>query len=76
MTPDEPPVIAPLTAVWLLLALLALGVGVALAVSFASNRFQRMQDKRFASPPSRTEWLRVNLAIWVRDVVDGIRRVF
>lgn len=76
MIVDEPPGVSPIVAVMLVCALLCmLALGLIMA-SLVSRSFQRAQDERFKRPPSRTEWLRVNLAIWVRDVIDGIRRAF
>lgn len=76
MTPDEPLGVTPLVAVMLVLLVVLTLVLVLFVVSWGSKRFQRAQDERFTRAPSRTEWLRVNVGIWVRDVIDGIVRAF
>lgn len=55
----------------LLLCCLLLGLLVA---SMVSTRFQRTQDRRLQQAPSRTEWLRVSLSLWLRSIVDAFRR--
>lgn len=74
MTPDEPPGI-PLSVAFLAVAILGvLAVVSIVCVSLISRSFQRMQDRRLQQAPSRTEWLRVGLSLWLRSIVDSVRR--
>ena len=74
MIPDEPPGLPPIVAVMAFGALLCTIVLGALASILVSRAFQRAQDRRFTQAPSRTEWLRVGLSLWIRSIVDSIRR--
>lgn len=74
MTPDEPPGVPPIVAVMavcVLLCMLAFGVIVA---SIASQRFQRMQDRRWVRRDvTRFEWMRIGVGVWWRSVVRRTR---
>ena len=67
--------VPPVVALLLTGAVLCLMVLVLIVASVASTHFQRMQDRRWARQRvTRFEWLRMSAGMWVRVVLDSIRR--
>lgn len=65
---------APLTAVLLVVGMVALMVALMFVLSGASILIQRSQDRRLTRAPSRFEWVKVELSSWLRAIWDVFRR--
>lgn len=75
MTPAEPPGVPLSVALMATGAVVCLMVLILIVASVASTHFQRMQDKRWERRDvTRFEWLRMSAGMWVRAVLDSIRR--